>query len=44
MHIQDDNGTVLITRIGCGWLRVPRTAWDAFTATVKRGDFRPVPR
>jgi len=39
MHVQDSNGTVLITRVGRGWLYVPRAGWDAFTAAVKSGDY-----
>ena len=39
MYARDNDGTVLITAVGRGWLRVPRAAWDALTAAVKRGDF-----
>ncbi len=40
MHIiQDNDGAVLVTRIGRGWLQVPRDSWDAFTAAVRRGDY-----
>ena len=39
MHVQARDGTVLVTRIGRGWLAIPRAAWDAFTAAVKRGDW-----
>ena len=32
---QDEDGTVVVTRIGRGRHRVPGTAWDAFTEAVK---------
>lgn len=41
MHVHENDGIVLVTRIGRGWLRIPRSAWDAFTAAAKRGDFDP---
>lgn len=40
VRVLDDGGTVLVTAIGRGWLRVPRSAWGAFVAAVKRGDFQ----
>ena len=39
MRVQDQGGTVTVTRIGRGWLTVPRHAWEAFAAAVKRGDY-----
>lgn len=33
------DGTVLVTGIGKGWVIVPRHIWDAFTADVKNGDY-----
>lgn len=33
------DGTILVTRIGSGWVTVPRDVWDAFTAAVKNGDY-----
>ena len=40
MHVLlQDDGTVLVTRIGRGWLQVPRAAWAGFIAAVKRGDY-----
>ena len=41
MHVRDDAGTVTITRTGRGWVIIPRPAWDAFVAAVKRGDYDP---
>ncbi len=41
MYVKDEDGTVLITRIGHGWLRIPHAAWAAFTTAVKRGDYDP---
>jgi hypothetical protein len=41
MHIHDDDGVVLVTATGRGWIFVPRTAWQAFTAAVKHGELNP---
>ena len=38
-HILDNDGTILVTKAGCGWITVPRAVWEAFTAAVKRGDY-----
>jgi DNA-binding XRE family transcriptional regulator len=43
-HVQGNDGTILVTRIGKGWLFVPAGAWSAFTAAVKRGDYDPPER
>ena len=37
--LQQEDGTILVTAIGRGWLAVPRDAWDIFTAAVKRGEY-----
>jgi len=39
MLVQDKDGTVLVTRIGRGWVTIPRDVWAAFVAAVKRGDY-----
>jgi hypothetical protein len=40
VHVWEDaDGTVWVTRIGRGWVAVPRPVWDAFTARVKNGDY-----
>jgi hypothetical protein len=39
MRAQRSNGTILITRIGRGWLFVKPAVWAEFAAAVKRGEY-----